>query len=261
MVNINLEGNLRVNIYELNENRFLFEFPNKHMAGRIISEQWRWKNLDFKLEWWSPTTGCIANSSMEKATWIRAVGVPVHLWTNKVFQEIKQACGGWVATEKWARIRVAKDGRLIPREVSITPSRRTYFIPIWVESKTRVELSTESTEETAGEVDADEYLVESITQRVITETHRHKVQKSHQTRDLAALQHVGVTGTTGKRDLGVSRGRHMFHLHEKKQSGQIHRPKSGITEKKGFGPDFAAQVIYNNLRGLVYKDKHNRVSR
>lgn len=63
-----------------------------------------------------------------KETWIRVVGVPLNLWSNKVFQEIGDLCGGWLATEeetelknhmKWARVLVAGDERSIPTEVAI----------------------------------------------------------------------------------------------------------------------------------------------
>lgn len=57
-----------VNIYEMSEDGFLFEFPNRHMAKQIIQGQWRGKKIVFKLDWWSPTTGCIPNSTFEKET-------------------------------------------------------------------------------------------------------------------------------------------------------------------------------------------------
>jgi len=112
-----------VNIYELYGNMFLFEFPNKFMAEQTLQGQWKWKNLVFNLEWWSPTVGCEPIFMEVKKTWIRIIGVPLHLWSHQVFVEIGQLCGGWVATEeetelknhmKWARILVADDGINIP---------------------------------------------------------------------------------------------------------------------------------------------------
>ncbi|KAG5585484.1 hypothetical protein H5410_045918 [Solanum commersonii] len=95
------------------------------MAEQTLQGQWRWKNCNFYLEWWNPLIGSIPNSLTCKETWIRVVGIPLHLWSQKVFQEIGGVCGGWIATEeetkiknhmKWARILVANDGRKIPKE-------------------------------------------------------------------------------------------------------------------------------------------------
>ncbi|KAF3624451.1 hypothetical protein FXO38_30262 [Capsicum annuum] len=139
-----------VNIYELYGDMFLFEFPNRFMAEQTIQGQWKWKNIAFNLEWWCPVTGCVLNSSKTQETWIKVVGVPLHLWSHQAFVEIGRICGGWVATEedtelknhmKWARILVANDGRNIPKEVKISRGGINYYFPIWVESKVRFEES------------------------------------------------------------------------------------------------------------------------
>lgn len=73
-----------------------------------------------------------------KETWIRLVGIPLHLWPQKVLQEIGEVRGGWIATEeetelkdhmKWARILMA------PKEVSIEWNRITDYFQIWIECK------------------------------------------------------------------------------------------------------------------------------
>ncbi|KAF3614643.1 hypothetical protein FXO37_35879 [Capsicum annuum] len=90
--------------------------------------------------------GSVTNSIVAKETWIRAIRIPMHLWSQKVFYEIGQMFGGWVAIEeepelknhmKWVRILVAKDGRKIPNEVSIAHNDNTFFISIWAENKPR----------------------------------------------------------------------------------------------------------------------------
>jgi len=96
-----------VNIYEMYgdmflfefANRFLFEFPNRYMAEQVLQGQWSWKEIRFNLERWSPM-GVVCQLLVTKKTWIRAVGIPLHLWSQKVFFEIGQLCGGWVATEE-----------------------------------------------------------------------------------------------------------------------------------------------------------------
>ncbi|WMV19344.1 hypothetical protein MTR67_012729, partial [Solanum verrucosum] len=121
-----------VDIYEMYGGMFLFEFPNINMAEQTLQGQWNWKNHRFNLEWWNPMVGCLPKNTLKMETWIRIVGIPLHLWSGRVFQEIENLCGGWVATEEetelrnhmnWARILVANDGINIPKEVSISRNR------------------------------------------------------------------------------------------------------------------------------------------
>lgn len=46
---------------------------------------------------------------------MRLLGIPLHLWSQKIFKQIGDLCGGWIETEeeailrnllKWARIKV-----------------------------------------------------------------------------------------------------------------------------------------------------------
>ncbi|OIT38035.1 hypothetical protein A4A49_59225, partial [Nicotiana attenuata] len=106
--------------YEMTGNLFLFEFPNRSMAEQILQGEWRWKKCKLHLEWWNPTAGCIPNSLTVKTSWIRAMVVPLHLWSQKIFKEIGDLRGGWKATVeetdlknhlKWARIEIVGDDR------------------------------------------------------------------------------------------------------------------------------------------------------
>lgn len=162
------KNTFRVNIYEMNEDRLLFEFPNRHMAEQVFQGKWSWKKINLKLEWWSEMAGCISNAMVENKIWIRAIRIPLHLWLNKVFQETGKICGGWVATEeetelrnhmKWAGILVANDRRYVPREVSITQNGLEYFFPNWVESKTKAETLSELVGGATGEEGTEEYPV------------------------------------------------------------------------------------------------------
>uniref|UniRef100_A0A0V0H7N4 Putative ovule protein n=1 Tax=Solanum chacoense TaxID=4108 RepID=A0A0V0H7N4_SOLCH len=117
---------------------------------------------------------CLPNTMKIKETWIKVVGVPIHLWTHQVFKEIGQLCGGWTATEeetelgnhmKWARILVANDGRSIPQEVSIAREGIRYHFPIWAESKVRCEMSPEKACCTTGEDSPLENLGQTLDKR------------------------------------------------------------------------------------------------
>ncbi|KAH0657335.1 hypothetical protein KY285_032217 [Solanum tuberosum] len=188
-----------LNIYELYDEMFLFEFPNRYMAEQTIHGQWRWKNYRFHLEWWKPTLGCIPRAATVEKIWVRAVGIPLHLWSKKVFKEIGEICRGWVATEeetelknhmKWARILVSNDGSSIPREVAISRNGVKYHFPIWAECKPQYEIMPEK----PNGGDETHYPEKGLTQWVREESLCEKVQKSLQIRDSVRGQHVGTTG-------------------------------------------------------------------
>ncbi|KAH0730739.1 hypothetical protein KY289_001927 [Solanum tuberosum] len=246
-----------VNIYELNRETFLFEFPNRYMAEQTIQGQWRWKNNRFQLDWWSPTTGCIPHTTSVRETWIRAVGIPLHLWSKKIFKEIGELCGGWSATEeetelknhmKWAKILVKNDGRNLPREVSISCDGIKYYFPIWVESKPRFELLPESDRETAGEEDEAFCPVNDFTQGTEAAYNCNTVQKTL-FRDFGTTQHVGSVLTAGMSSASGSHEQHVCFLNEKLDLGLIQKPKNHQMFKGSKGPDYAAQVIFNDLQG------------
>ncbi|KAG5616845.1 hypothetical protein H5410_016669 [Solanum commersonii] len=149
-----------VNIYEMLGGHYLFEFPNRYMAEQILQGEWIWKRNKIKLEWWNPYVGCEPTTYKPKSTWIRVMGLPMHLWTNETFKEIGELCGGWLMTEeetelrnhlKWARIEIRGDGRSIPSEVSISRDGTKFIIPIWAERKTLFEFLSESNRTTTRE--------------------------------------------------------------------------------------------------------------
>ncbi|WMV30144.1 hypothetical protein MTR67_023538 [Solanum verrucosum] len=246
-----------VNIYELNSEMFLFEFPNRYMAELIIQGQWRWKSSIFHLDWWRPTTGCTPSPSTVRETWIRVVGIPLHLWSRKVFQEIGDLCGGWIETEeetelknhlKWARILVKNNGRNLPREVSVACDGITYFFPIWAESKPRFKIRSESggivTEEDEVLCRRNSFIPRSDGVNICD-----IVPKSHPFRDFSTSKHVGCTSTAGKTIGKGARERHVSFLNERAELGPLGKPKKNNNSKWPNGPDFAAHVIFNDLQG------------
>lgn len=78
--------------------------------------------------------------------WIRLLGLPLHLWSPKVFKEVGEVCGGWLETEeetelknhlKWARIKVRGDGTSIPKIVKIEIEGVLFEIQVWCEEPVR----------------------------------------------------------------------------------------------------------------------------
>ncbi|KAG5622396.1 hypothetical protein H5410_007614 [Solanum commersonii] len=239
---------------------FLFEFPNRYMAEQTIHGQWRWKNYRFHLEWWKPTLGCIPRAATVEKIWVRAVGIPLHLWSKKVFKEIGEICGGWVATEeetelknhmKWARILVSNDGSSIPREVAISRNGVKYHFPIWAECKPRYEIMPEK----PNGGDETHYPEKGFTQWVREESLCEEVQKSLQIRDSVRGQHVG---TAGKSVSPRAHGRHMSHLNETSEVGCSHKPILKKPQNLFKGPDLAAKVIFNNLQEEKQKTEQRK---
>ncbi|KAH0652557.1 hypothetical protein KY285_030095 [Solanum tuberosum] len=106
-----------INIYEMGGSSFLFEFPNKHVAEHVLHGDWTWKQLKLHLQWWTPTGGCC--TQRKSSTWIRAVGLPLHLWTENAFKAIG-------------------DGVNIPRDVKLSEKGLTFFILISPETQALV---------------------------------------------------------------------------------------------------------------------------
>lgn len=149
-------------------------FPIDSWQTRLYNNNGIGRRKKFNLKWWSPTEGCTSTSRYSKETWIKAVGIPLQLWSHKVFQVIGEVCGEWLATEeetelrnhmKWARILVANEGKSILKEVAISHNGLKFCIPIWAESNPRFEILPESVRASAGEDDGGHYPVNPINQQ------------------------------------------------------------------------------------------------
>ncbi|KAG5619477.1 hypothetical protein H5410_019301 [Solanum commersonii] len=136
-----LKNVFRMNIYELNDERFLFEFPNKNMAEQIIQGQ----NMD------------------------QISGDPLHLWSKKVFQEIGEIYGGWVAMEEETKLK-----------------NHMKWARIQPECSPRFEIMLENDK---GKDDTF-YPVQRFNQRVLGERICDVDSESHQLRGFPTLQHV-----------------------------------------------------------------------
>lgn len=75
-----------INVFTMNDNLFLFELPTKSAAEHVMTGNWSWRKKEVFLEWWSPTTGCWLEGLERNWVWIRAMGLPLNLWSQKVFE-------------------------------------------------------------------------------------------------------------------------------------------------------------------------------
>lgn len=81
-------------------NLFLFEFPTKYMGVTCTVRRVVVEANKTPYEMGSSVAGCCSDSHRKGWTWIRAMGLPMHLWTEKIFKAIVDQCGGWVETEE-----------------------------------------------------------------------------------------------------------------------------------------------------------------
>ncbi|WMV40484.1 hypothetical protein MTR67_033869 [Solanum verrucosum] len=147
---------IQLKVYAMNDGYFMFELPSKVAAEHVLTGQWIWRKIKLGLEWWKLTIGCWPAEIRRDLVWIRLLGLPMNLWSQKVFKEIGDICGGFNETEEetslknhlhWARIKVRGDGERIPREVEVTCDGFTYTIPVWCEAPVTVRLSEERRKE------------------------------------------------------------------------------------------------------------------
>lgn len=117
-----------VGVYAMNDGQFLFKLPSRKIAEHIQSGVWIWKKMKLELDWWNPTTGCWPEEIRRDWVWIRILGLPLSMWSNKMFKLIGDRCGGFVETEEettlknhlhWARIKVHGDGKEVPKEIEL----------------------------------------------------------------------------------------------------------------------------------------------
>ncbi|KAH0738018.1 hypothetical protein KY290_036723 [Solanum tuberosum] len=258
-----------VNIYEMYGGKFLFEFPNRNMAEQTLQGQWNWKNQRFNLEWWFPLVGCTPNNILTKETWVRIIGIPLHLWSSQVFQEIGNLCGGWLATEEetelknhmmWARILVENDGRNIPKEVSVSRYGVVYHFPIWAESHVRVEMLPEIGKGVPGE-ENKRSTIPSFTQRFIGCKVCKKGTQSLISRDFLTGEHVGGSWLTAdNEERREACERHMPHLNEGEILGVHQQPNTRKRVSRKLGPDYSSQVIFNDILGKDPEDESSNIS-
>uniref|UniRef100_A0A0V0I8I5 Putative ovule protein n=1 Tax=Solanum chacoense TaxID=4108 RepID=A0A0V0I8I5_SOLCH len=162
----------------MNDGHFMFELPSRLAAEHVLTGQWTWKKMKLELEWWKPTIGYWPAEVRRDWVWIRLLGLPMNLWSQKVLKEIGNLCGGHIETEEetslknhlhWARIKVQGNGERIPREVEITCDDFTYTIPVWCEAPVTVKFSEKRREEKGKylTVNTQDQLLQ-ITKEVIT---------------------------------------------------------------------------------------------
>lgn len=99
-----------------------------------------------ELDWWSPLAGTYPVEHKFAWSWIRVLGLSLHLWIANTMKELGDKCGGWIETEeetslknhlRWARLKLRGSSNNIPREVEVSDGDHIFSLLIWVEAPTR----------------------------------------------------------------------------------------------------------------------------
>lgn len=126
-------------VTHLSHNQFLFHLPSKQEATRIKEGEWFWNGRRLSLGWWSPVSGTQMNKVNSEHVWIRALGVPLHTWSEGTFKAIGDLCGGFVGVDVetknklnlfWARICVKVCLSEPPSRVEVEVGDWKYWVSI-----------------------------------------------------------------------------------------------------------------------------------
>lgn len=89
-----------LSVYEMGNNYFLFECSSRNQVEQIMEGTWEWKKIPVSLIWWNPLATTIEGSKGIESTWVRIIGLPLHLWSHTTFKSIGDCCGGWQETDE-----------------------------------------------------------------------------------------------------------------------------------------------------------------
>uniref|UniRef100_M1AGV7 DUF4283 domain-containing protein n=1 Tax=Solanum tuberosum TaxID=4113 RepID=M1AGV7_SOLTU len=140
------KGAQNLQVYDINGVQFLFEFQSRKAAQHILLGDWRRQGSRLLLAWWFPKAGAFPDHKTFNWFWIRVLGLPLHLWSEKVMKEIGEKCGGWIENKeeteiknhlRWARIRVKGPREQIPSTVEVDDGDYTFSLPVRCESPAR----------------------------------------------------------------------------------------------------------------------------
>ncbi|XP_070037941.1 uncharacterized protein [Nicotiana tomentosiformis] len=100
-------------VLPLANNQFLFNLPSRKEAGRVKFGDWFWNGRKLFLDWWSLFSGTKPTEQIQGQRWIRAFGIPLHDWSEKILRFVGDQYGGYIDSDEdtkkrnnllWARI-------------------------------------------------------------------------------------------------------------------------------------------------------------
>ena len=136
-----LRGGL--SLFLLGGSFILFDFETSSEADSMLNKGLRlFENKLLSLSKWDPPVGCFRNQFHDKEVWVRLLGLPLHLWSMKLFQLLGDRCGGFGAVDEdtaqnrnkqWARVLVKSDGRKLLGSLRVVVGSICFAVQLWWE--------------------------------------------------------------------------------------------------------------------------------
>ena len=130
-------------IAALGRGLLLSEFESLWEAERVLAlGRKRVKENFLCLEKWNLEVGCFWKDFHINKTWVRVLGLPLHLWSREVFRKIGDGCRGFITEDEdttgmselqWARILAKLDGRSLPSSTQVAVGSGCFSILLWWE--------------------------------------------------------------------------------------------------------------------------------
>ena len=108
----------------LGKGLWLFELESKKEVDRMLMFGRRRFGANLvHLRTWGEDLGCSSQGNSEEKAWVRAMGLPLHLWSRKILEKIGDGCCGFLTVDEdtdmlaklcWASVPV-KLGKSEPR--------------------------------------------------------------------------------------------------------------------------------------------------
>ena len=128
-------------VAHMNNVQFFLEFTIPEKAKWVMESERRWfRGGSLKLEWWSPEAGCMKSLEIVEKSWIKVVGLHLHLWRQDVLKMIGGNFGGFLSLYKetalrtkvlWGILLVKTEGKMRPIVVNILEGSRSFELQIW----------------------------------------------------------------------------------------------------------------------------------
>ena len=125
-------------VYIFGGSLILFEFDDVLEVERVLMRgSRRFRERLISLERWHHETGCLVQEEANKESWVRVLGLPLHLWSREVLIKIGDCCGGFLEVDEgaenavqmqWARILVRLNGRSLPASLQLVVRSSSYSI-------------------------------------------------------------------------------------------------------------------------------------
>lgn len=120
----------------LNRDLFFLGFEDQEDTKWIMEGGRRsFKECIMLLDWWNLEARFVKRKDTIKEAWIFVLGLPLHLWTNKILRRFCDACGGFIKLDMkttlrrellWACILVSLEGKEMSRVINVEGSSRSY---------------------------------------------------------------------------------------------------------------------------------------